>query len=210
MEKTMSIHRGLAELKTLDKRIQRAANEPFVSYRIGQEPPRGFKDSASFEEAVQSNFQSVTQLIKNRNDIKAAITASNAANYVTIAGVKMTVAEAIDRRDTGIAYDKVLLTNLRRQLTQVEQMVDSELRLMEPRLDKRIDSDLGSKDRKDNAEEVENITEAFLKRYKPSVADPIDLRKTIKDLEESIEQFEMEVDFSLSEANTENKIVITD
>lgn len=210
MPVTMSIHRALAELKTLDKRIQRAAEEKFVAMQIGEEAPKGFKTFDDFNEKAAANYASVVKLIQNRNAIKAAITASNAETKVEIGGVGMSVAEAIDRRDTGIKYEQLLLQALRQQLTRVEMEVERERQQMEPRLDKRIDSDLGSKDRKDNVDEVEKITEAFLKRYKPGMVDPVEIREKIKELTNSIEQFEMEVDFTLSESNTETKITIED
>lgn len=43
--------------------------------------------------------------------------------------------------------------------------MEIEKQQMENRLDKRLEADLGSKDRKNHAAEVEEITENFLKRY---------------------------------------------
>lgn len=206
----MSIHRGLAELKNLDKRIQRGVSERFVSLQIGEEAPKSYKDVESFVAEAKANYQSITALIERRNKIKAAITASNAVTTVTISGREMTVAEAIDRRDTGLNYDKSLLGSLRRQLNLVEIEIEKERMDMERRLEQRIQADLGSKDRKTNIEEVENITKSFLNRYKPDALDPIKIREEIKKLTDSIENFEMEVDFALSESNTDTKIEIAD
>lgn len=206
----MSIHRALAELKTLDKRIQRGVSEKFVALQIGEEAPRGFKDLKAFTEDSKAAYQSVKALIDRRNAIKAGITASNASTGVTIAGEKMTVAAAIDRRDTGLQYDKQLLNSLRRQLQAVESEIERERQDVERRLEQRIQSDLGSKDRKTNADEVENITKTFMKRYKPGMVDPIAIKEEITRLTNDIEQFEMEVDFTLSESNTQTLIEIED
>lgn len=206
----ISIHRALAELKTLDKRINRGVSERFVAFQIGEEAPRGHKDTKTFNEDAQAAYQSVKALIDRRNTIKSSITASNAGTVVTVAGQKMTVAAAIDRRDTGLQYDKLLLNSLRRQLQQVEAEVERERQDVERRLEQRIQSDLGSKDRKANADEVENTTKAFMKRYKPDLADPIKIKEEIARLTNDIEQFEMEVDFTLSESNTDTTIEIED
>lgn len=206
----MSIHRGLAELKTLDKRISRAIKEPFVEMQIGSEPPKGFKTVEEFNEKAKASFQQATDLIERRNKIKSAITASNASTIVEIGGRKMTVAEAIDRRDTGLQYDKELLKSLRQQLHAIDLKIDRETVDMQRRLDQRIDADLGSKDRKTNAAEVDDITKSFLARYKPNAVDPIGIRNKIEELTREIEQFEMEVDFVLSESNTTTKIEIED
>jgi hypothetical protein len=206
----MSIHRALAELKTLDKRIDRAVNEKFVELQIGEEAPKGYKELKNFVDDAQANYQSAKALIERRNTIKCSITASNAETEVTIAGKQMTVASAIDRRDTSLQYDKALLVSLRRQLSKVEMEIERERQDVERRLEQRIQSDLGPKDRKTNADEVENITKAFLKRYKPDMVDPIKIKEEITRLTNDIEQFEMEVDFTLSESNTSTLIDIED
>lgn len=201
----MSIHRALAELKTLDKRIQRATNAKFVQMQIGSEAPRGYKTVDEFTKEAVAAFDSVKSLIANRNKIKAGIVASNAVTEVKIGKEVMTVAEAIDRKDS-IKYEKELLNALRSQLMMVERQIETERQSMEVRLEKRIEADLGSKDRKVNATEVESITDQFLKRYKPNMVDPVSIKEQIKELTETIEQFEMEVDFILSESNTSTLI----
>jgi len=206
----MSIHRALAELKTLNKRIERATNGKFVAMQIGDEPPRSYKTVAEFNTEAGAFYSSAKALIARRNEIKAKVIASNAVTKVKIGKEKMTVAEAIDRKDNGIKYDKELLNSLRNQLNQVERQIELERQSMEARLEKRIEADLGSKDRKANAAEVESITESFLKRYKPMMVDPIAIKQEIKNLTERIEEFEMEVDFILSESNTSTTIEVQD
>jgi len=205
----MSIHRALAELKTLDKRIARATQEKFLNVRVADQAPKGYPDADTFIKEAEAAYQSVTDLINRRNKIKAAITKSNAATLVTIAGKQMSVADAIDRRDTGLVYERELLNSLRTQLLNAENVLDQEEREMQRRLESRIASDLGNaKDRK--PEEVAQITDDFVKRNQPNLLDPINVREQIKKLTDSIEQFAMEVDFSLSESNAETKIQIED
>jgi len=205
----MSIHRALAELKTLDKRIARATQEKFVAVRIAEDAPKGYPDAVTFETEAGAAYQSAKDLIERRNRIKAAITKSNAVTEVKIAGTVMTVADAIDRRDTGLDYERQLLNSLRSQLMKAEMVLDQEEKQMQSRLESRLASDLGNaKDRK--PEDVEKITEDFVKRNKPNLLDPVKIREQIKKLTESIEQFEMEVDFSLSESNAETKIEVVD
>ncbi|WP_341285122.1 hypothetical protein [Priestia megaterium] len=204
----MSIHRALAELKTLNKRIERATSGKFVAMQIGEEPPRSYKTVLEFNTEAGAFYNSAKDLIARRNEIKAKVIASNAVTKVKVGKEEMTVAEAIDRKDNGVKYDKELLNSLRNQLIQVERQMELERQQMELRLEKRIEADLGSKDRKANAAEVETITESFLKRYKPKMVDPIEIKKEIKELTERIEEFEMEVDFILSESNTSTLIEV--
>ncbi|MES9681662.1 hypothetical protein ABWK22_01775 [Gottfriedia acidiceleris] len=197
----LSLHRALAELKMLNKRINAAINGgKYVSYQIGEEKPKGFQSKEAFEKDAAADYQSVTDLIKRRNEIKSKLILANATTKVEIAGVQMTIAEAIDHKEF-IEYKRSLLNELKRQLSLTNQMIEREKLDMEIRLDKRIESDLGSKDRKNHVQEVEEITNNFKKRYNPSEIDPIGIREEIKKLETEIYEFELEVDAVLSEIN---------
>lgn len=81
------------------------------------------------------------------------------------------IAEAIERKSL-IEFDRGVLIELKRQLSIVNSHMEAEHKNMLTRLDQRITADLGSKDRKENAKEVEEITEAFLKRYQPNLVIP--------------------------------------
>lgn len=197
----LSLHRALAELKMLNKRILSSINDKqYVTYQIGEEKPKGYQSTKEFEELAAAGYQSVTDLIKRRNEIKSKLILANATTKVNIAGVEMTIAEAIDQKDF-IDYKQSLLNELKRQYSLANQMIEREKQDMENRLDKRLESDLGSKDRKNHVAEVEEITENFLKRYNPSMVDPIEIRKEMEKLEKEIHDFMLEVDAVLSEAN---------
>ena len=49
-----------------------------------------------FKKRTTSDFQSLNDLIKRRNQVKNAIVSSNAVTKVTVGGQTMTVAEAIE------------------------------------------------------------------------------------------------------------------
>jgi len=203
----MSIHRALVELKTLTNRIDRATKETFVTFTQGDKAPARYPALDTFVAEAKASFNSVTTLIERRKQIKAAILASNASTEVTIGGKKMTVAEAIDRRDTGIQFDKILLTQLRHQLVGVERSIQSAEADLRDRADKHIEASFG-KSEKNDPEEVSNAREAFLKRHEVKIQDPVNVREYIRQLQDEIEQFEAEVDFTLSESNTQTQIEV--
>lgn len=206
----LSLHRALGELKMLNKRILSAINEnKYVGYQIGEENPKGFNSVDEFVSTVKAGYQSVNDLIKRRNEIKSKLILANATTNVVVAGVEMTIAEAIDQKDF-IDYKKSLLNELKRQFALTDQHLERERRDMEIRLDKRLESDLGSKDRKNHVQEVEEITENFKKRYEPKMVDPISIRATINKLQKEIEDFEVEVDSVLSEVNATTFIELED
>lgn len=201
----MSIHRGLVELKNLDKRIQKAQTKPFIGVHTGSQAPAGYPSVVTFAEEAKANLQSIRDLMERRNRIKSAITASNAVTVVRVAGREMTVAEAIDRRDAGLVYDRQLLQTLQTQLRQVEQTIEEERQDITRRADSHIEATYGSRE-KGNAEEIEKSRRLFLERLEPNLIDPSQLRQVIAELDETIDTFEAEVDFTLSESNTVTKI----
>lgn len=205
----MSLHRALSELKMLDKRIYAAINsKKYIGYQIGSENPVGFKSKEELEDVIKSGYQSVTDLINRRNLIKSKLVLANATTKIEVAGVEMTIAEAIDQKEY-IAYKESLLNELKREYAVNNQVIERELRDVEIRLDKRLESDLG-KDHKNKAQEVEQITESFMKRYKPNTIDPLNLQKEIDKLEKEITDFEVEVDATLSEINAVTFIELED
>lgn len=204
----LSLHRALAEIKMLNKRILGSINEQkYVAYQIGEDAPKGYATVKEFEDEASANYQSVKDLISRRNEIKSKLILANATTTVLIAGKEMTIAEAIDQKDF-IDYQQSLLNELKRQLSLNVQMIDREQREMELRLDKRLESDFGSKDRKNHVDEVEQTTTNFKKRNQPALVDPISIRKEIENLEEEINKFLVDVDAVLSEANATNFIEV--
>lgn len=201
----MSIHRGLVELKNLDKRIQKAQAKSFIGVQNGSQAPAGYPSVVTFAQEAKANLQSIRDLIERRNRIKSAITASNAVTVVRINGREMTVAEAIDRRDAGLVYERQLLQTLLEQLLQVEQTIETERQDIVRRADSHIEATYGSRE-KGNADEMEKSRRLFIERLEPKLIDPSNLRQVIAELDETIDTFETEVDFTLSESNTVTKI----
>ena len=76
---------------------------------------------------------------------------------------------------------------------------------MNNRLDKLLSSELG-KDIKTNPETIQSITVSFKENNKIIHHDPLDLTNKIKELEESIESFETNVNWVLSEINGKTQI----
>ncbi len=190
-----------------DKRIKKGQLGHFIGLHTGDKPPVGFPNVEQFATEAAANLQSVRALIERRNQIKAAITASNAVTRVRIAGTEMTVAEAIDRRDTGLDYDRQLLQTLKTQLHEVEQTIEQERIEIERRAENHIEATYGAREKGD-AEEIEKTRRLFIQRLEPKLIDPSGLRQVIQQLDETIDAFDAEVDFSLSESNTLTKILI--
>ncbi|MFS0657375.1 hypothetical protein AB1L07_01955 [Niallia alba] len=204
----ITITRALAELKLLDKRIQRTINESVLAgYTVGKKFMTGFNSVEEIEKRSKSDYQSIQDLIKRRNEIKSAIVVSNATTQVEIAGQSMTVAEAIERK-TSINYDKLLLNKLRSTYSQLVSHVDRVNEDVKNRLDKQLEV-LYGKDGKTKAIENEELTRAFKEDNEAKFIDSLNLRDKIEQLTKEIEDFETEVDFILSESNTITRITVS-
>lgn len=207
MTQIISAHRILAELKIIVDRIAEATREQFISYRVGEEGvPSGFKTVEEFEVRAAAKWDAVNDLIKRRNALKKALIASNAVTTLDVAGKVMTVAEAIDRKDS-IDFEKALLNQLRGQYGNVVNRIEGERRILDQHINKRLE-EAGGKDRKLTNDDEENIIKMAKKRYEPHFIDPIHAVDKIDALLKEIRDFELEVDTALSEINARTMIEI--
>lgn len=203
----MTVARALAELKLLDSKIQRTINgATFIGAEVGKKVSAGFKSVDEIANRAKSDYQSSQDLIKRRNVIKSAIVVSNAQTKVNVAGVEMSVAEAIERK-TSIEYDKTLLNKMKRVYAEYVQAVDRTNEDMKERLDKHLETLFG-KEGKASAQANEDIVKAFKADNEAKLVDPLDLKDKIDKLEAEIENFEAEVDFTLSEVNVLTRITV--
>lgn len=203
----MTITRALSELKMLDKRISRTIDEAVLGgLIIGKHIQNGFQNQEEVEKKAKADDQSIQALIKRRNAIKSAIVVSNATTTIEVAGVSMTVAEAIERK-TSIDYDIRYLRKLKKVYTELVDRSEQINEDVKKRLDQHLETLFG-KDGKTKAAANQEIVKSFLAENEAAIIDPLRLRVKIEQLSKEIEDFQMEVDFSLSESNTLTKIQI--
>lgn len=205
----ITVTRGLAELKTLNARIERAIQDSsLIAMTTGKKQVVGYQNNEQFESKAKSNYQSVNDLIKRRNIIKSAVVMSNAITQVEVAGEKMTVAEAIERK-TSIVYDQMLLNKMKQEYANTIKRYETEEMKVNERLDELIKQTYG-KDVKVSVDQYDSTAKPFLEQNQPKLIDPLSLKDEIEKLERKIEDFILNVDFVLSESNTIQKITIPD
>lgn len=204
---TITVARALAELKLLDNRFHRVVNDAtLIGSEVGKKISDGFNSKDELSNQVKSDYQSSLDLIKRRNIIKSAIVVSNATTEVDVAGITMTVAEAIERK-TSIGYEKILLVKMKREYTRYLNSVETTNEEVKHRLDKHLETLFG-KEGKTSAQENDDIVKAFKTDNEAKLIDPLNLKKKIEQLEGEIEDFESEVDFALSEINVLTQIEV--
>lgn len=195
----MTITKALSELKLLDKRILKLVDDTtFVSYAIGEEPPREARSLAEFGARAKAAFQSSRDLMRRRAAIKSALVQSNAVTTVQVAGRAYAVAEAIERK-TSVAYERRLIARLRSDLSRARADVERENERARVRLDSQSHALLG----KDNARgsEYDMLYRSFMDRNAAKLVDPVDAQQGIDALEREVDDFLAEVDQVLSVSN---------
>lgn len=209
----ISITRALAEMTTLDNRINRAiSNANLIGAMIQGKLPPMFKDEAEMVNTITSQYQSVGDLIKRRNLIKRLVIASNATTTVRVGDVEMTIAEAIDRK-SAIVYEQRMLDRMKAELRDAVNHVENARKRTEERVNQQVEQLMGQNKNKPGAEVAESMAK-FVKQMQddsPSnLIDPLGLGDKIRQGEEAIDAFITNVDFALSEINARTDIVLPD
>jgi hypothetical protein len=196
MAQQMSITQALAELKLLDKRIQKALDHvEWADVKTKSNPI----DSEKFTRTARAEFQSFTDLVKRYDTIKRAVVLSNATTRVRVGTWEGTVAEAIEYKRS-IFYKRRLLDVMKNQLFTAKEQFKTQQEAVDARLEKLLHSELG-KDVKTSPETITALTNTFRENNKVEIVDPLDLAARTRELEEEIESFETNVDWVLSETN---------
>lgn len=206
----MSIQEGLNELNTLEKRIQKSLSKRlrFGAVVIGNKTVNGYNNNKDFEDDVQSTYDSIRALINRRTLIKRAIVKKNAEVPVTIGKETMTLAEAIERKNS-IQYEEHLLHEMEKQYTFLMNDLGEKKEYYREKLDKHLENTLG-KDQKDKMKENNPYLDFFKEENEPLFIDPINLKKEIDKLDDSISTFKEKVDNVLTAANVKNDIEFDD
>lgn len=199
----MLVTQGLNELKMIDSRISKAIREAsFVEgCKISAKNVKPGVTKEDFNKEAIASYNKIKDLINRRETIKAAIIKSNAETEIEIAGEKMTVAKAIDTKDS-IEYKKSILSEMINQYSRAQTTVNIKNAEMEKKIDNMILAAVG-KDGKDKVDE--NMYNAISNPIKASdeydIVDPIGIKQKIDNLSKYIEEFEAEVDAKLQVSN---------
>ena len=198
----MSISQALVELKLLKSRILKCGNVDYVTVKTKTKTV----DVADFSRSAKANLQSYKDLLNRYNSIRSKVVVSNATTRVTVAGVDYTVAEAVERKRS-IEMEKNMHGILRHQFKHATAEIESHQKLQQERLDKLLLQELG-KDSKTSVDVVDALTETFLKNNKAELIDPLGVQEIVANMEKSIQDFESNVDWVLSESNGRTMITV--
>lgn len=206
----MTVHRALAELKTLDARIQKAISVGCYCFanKHSNTKVNGI-DINEFVENMKDNYKSIKTLINRRNAMKKAVVLSNAVTEVEIAGVKYRVAEAIEMKNHGMDNYQILVNAIARNRAVAQEAIDKyNGDILEKKADDYVVGLYGSKE-KATGIEAEATRKAYIEANTYDFIDPLDIVSVQNKLEETIANFNAEVDAALSVSNAITEIEFT-
>ena len=208
MNETFSITRALVELKTLTKRIEKKTLEldPVVAL-TGDKLPERIKSRKDFEEKAKADFQSISDLISRRALIKSAVVQSNALTQVEIAGEKLTVAEAIERKSS-IEFEKSLQRTLAARFTEGVDYVENYNEKLKGQLLKLLEATYSKSEAQISKDDHDKVAIPFFKSNEAKIIDPLGAKALQEKIADQVTAFEDEVDVILSESNARTDITI--
>lgn len=203
----MTVHKALAELKTMDDRISKAMRETcyVLAVKHSAEKINGIP-VADFKAQMKSGYQKVTDLIARRDAMKRAVVLSNATTEIQIGGAKYTVAEAIEMKNHGVEFKKALLS----LMTNARNSAQNELtrnggEALEQRAEQYVLSVIAAqpKDSKMSvdSEAMKSLRKTYIENNTYDLLDPLDVTKVMAAIDAEINEFEAEVDAALSVSN---------
>ena len=207
---TMTIHKALSELKTLDARIEKALRETtFVTSCPQSAQKVNGASRAEFAAAAKSGYQKVRDLIARRNALKRAVVLSNATTRVVVAGQEYTVAEAIEMKNHGVQYTKALMNRLSTDLSAATTAANrANGDSLTSRADAYISALFSSAELKNPSAEVMDARQKYIDAQTVALVDPLNVRVILEELEAQVNDFLVDVDAALSVSNATTTVEI--
>lgn len=203
----MTIHKALAELKTMDDRIAKAIREtPYVLVvKHSAEKINGMTVD-NFKDKMRSGYQKATNLIVRRDAMKRAVVLSNAATKVKIGDNEYTVAEAIEMKNHGMEFKSDLLRQMNSAYTAAQnELVRNGGEALEKKAEQYVLAVIAAqpKDSKMSvdSEAMKTLRQTYIDNNTYDLVDPMNIAKVMEKLDAEINEFNAEVDAALSCSN---------
>ena len=207
----MTIHEALSELKVIGKRISNEIDGTvFVMTNKHSNTKIGGKSLDEVKDNIKSKYQKIMDLIRRRDSIKKAIVQSNATTMVNISGQDMTVAEAIEYKNSGIAFKEEFLSYLSIQYDKAITTINhNNGDTIEAKADDYVIKMYGNKDSGIANDVIETAKKNYIENNSLDMIDPLNVSKIITDLHDEINRFRTKVDSALSVSNATTMIEIS-
>lgn len=198
----ISITEALNELKLYDSKITKAIDSATLIMAAKKSSDKvGMISKEYFEKHAKADYQSIQDLISNRNSLKSAIVKSNATTNTSVNGKELTVAEIIERKKS-IEYEKYLLDTMKDQYASTVRSVDTQNNRVDTKVDELLSTLIGKDTaKKISKEDLEAIERPYRDNNEYCLVDPIDIHEQILALEAEIDGFLSNCDTALVLSN---------
>lgn len=203
----MTIHKALAELKTMDSRIEKAIRETtyVLAVKHSAEKMNGMTVN-NFKDKMRSGYQKVNDLIARRDAMKRAVVLSNATTKVKIGDKEMTIAEAIEAKNHGMEFKSALLSQMNMAyLSAQNDLMRNGGEALEKKAEQYVLAVIAAqpKDSKMSVDSdaMKSLRQTYIDNNTYDLVDPLDVTKIIERLDAEINEFNAEVDAALSTSN---------
>ena len=203
----MTVHKALAELKTMDDRIAKAIRDTTYVLAVKHSADKiNGMTVAAFKDKMRSGYQKATDLIARRDAMKRAVVLSNATTKVQVGDNEYTVAEAIEMKNHGMEFRSALL----RQMNSAYVTAQSELNrnsgeTLEKKAEQYVLAVIAAqpKDSKMSVDSdaMKTLRKTYIENNTYDLVDPLDVAKIMEALDAEINEFNAEVDAALSVSN---------
>jgi hypothetical protein len=208
-----SITRALAERKVLIKRHEKAVKElELIAVQRGNRlvGDHSHIKSEDITDRVKSSYQSILDLERRIDEIKFQIDKSNLVTVIKIGTKEMTIQEALVLKNS-IELRKSRLRKMKDLYRKAKLSYDESFEANRRIIEKTVaDTISASKDGRIDSELEKNTANQINSLYEVKFVDPLSLEAIIKQLETEIEEFESNVDYALSESNSQTFIEVAD
>ena len=203
----ITVHKALAELKTMDDRINKAIQSTtyILAVKHSAEKINGVKVS-DFKDQMRSGYQKVTDLIKRRDAMKRAVVLSNATTKIKIGDKEMTVAEAIEAKNHGMEFKTSLLYQMNCAYVAAQnELARSGGEALEKKAEQYVLAVIAAQP-KDSKMSVDSdamkvLRQTYIDNNTYDLIDPLDVARVMETLDAEINEFNAEVDAALSCSN---------
>jgi hypothetical protein len=206
----LTVTEALVKLKLTEKKLSHVTTNLFVGLnttRGAKALPHNFKNVEDAKAHAQAQLDSVSGLLTYRNKLKEAIVTSNANTSVTVGNTSMTVAQAIEQKQS-VKHKKELLAKLERDFVGLTGNAERH----NAQLDRQVDDYLAKifVGKETNSDETARQTarKNWLEANTMLVVAPDNVKDVIERLRSSLEDFESNVDVALSVVNAQTFISI--
>ena len=206
----MTLHKILSELKTLDKRIEKAIKElDPVTVMRGSKLVSSSLSEEEFKTKALGQYQSVNDLINRKFILRSALLNANCNIKVKVLGNEYSIYQAIEMKEI-IRIKKIELSKLQESLRTANILYQRTVDRNDKDLEQQIQFFCQSSKEESKPEIVKQLTEQMNQLNGVKLLDPIDIQKEIDSLDKMTDEFDSEIDAALSEINSITTVDIED